>query len=789
MSAKRKKSDKNLPADPLLEPNKDTELEKKVDAMLSLDEDEALAEAESPNPSDVTDAVDPPKEVAEPSPKLEKSAKKPKNSKKVIKPDPEFLDTLVPASAEPAEETGNVNEPVPPDTPPLLPTEELPDLETVKKIKVKRQDDSSGTTESDALAGAPLLPGTKESEPKSPTEEEAGEEAPAEESEPISDQQDSAMVDFVPIRVKRATPEQLSEPVKDELGLEDPATSKAVESIIAADADELLEAQSHRTVSRTAVIAADHIEPKPIKQKSASTSKWWRSKTFIKVMITVFLLGLAAVGAIPKARYYVLNAAGIRSAASVTVFDESTGQPLKNVEFKIGEVSSKSDSQGVAKLEKLRLGPSTLSLNKLAFAEQTQPVTVGWGSNPLGDFKLKATGSQYKFIIKDFLSKKPIDKAEVSSGEFNGLSNEKGEVVLTLAKTMQDTDKVEITVSANTYRTDKKQLELDQTTEKAIELVPARKHAYISKKTGKYDVYKVDVDGQNEEKVLAGTGNERTETMALSVHSTKNLAALVSGRESTRSTAGTSLSTLTLIDLDTNKSTTVTKSERVQLIDWIGNKLIYVKVNEGADQTSPDRHKLISYDTQSGSEHELASTNYFNDVLAANDSIYYSPAAYNNKGTVGLFKINADGNYKKTIYDKEIWSMLRTSYDKLSVSSGQEWFELNLDNDSLSPANAPAVQKSRIYIGRPNTTSSQWVDDRDGKGALLSYDSKTKEEKAVLSQRGLKNPIYWLNSHYLVYRVNSGSETADYIMNTDGGEPKKIRDVTDTAGIDRWYYY
>jgi PKD repeat protein len=56
----------------------------------------------------------------------------------------------------------------------------------------------------------------------------------------------------------------------------------------------------------------------------------------------------------------------------------------------------------------------------------------------------------------------------------------------------------------------------------------------------------------------------------------------------------------------------------------------------------------MSYDLFSESSKELASTNYFNDVLIAKGSVYYSPAVYKVNGSVGLFKINADGTNKKT---------------------------------------------------------------------------------------------------------------------------------------------
>ena len=198
----------------------------------------------------------------------------------------------------------------------------------------------------------------------------------------------------------------------------------------------------------------------------------------------------------------------------------------------------------------------------------------------------------------------------------------------------------------------------------------------------------------------------------------------------------------------------------------------------------------MSYDIESGSEKELATTNYFNDIVSVNGVIYYSPAIYQINGKVGLYRINADGTNKKTIFDKEVWNIFRTAYDKFSFSVGQDWYELSLASDEVKKVGgAPAVLKSKIYINSPNGKQSIWVDERDGKSVLLNYTLDQKTDKVLITESGIRNPIYWLDDDHLVYRIADGTEVADYIMSLSGGAPKKIRDVTNTVGIDRWYYF
>ncbi len=580
---------------------------------------------------------------------------------------------------------------------------------------------------------------------------------------------------------------EVTQPTKDELGLEDASTSRAVDEIMAADADELLEVHD-RSVAVAA--PAKHIDTKRSNLLVRMLRGWWRNKLARNSTILLLLIGIGAVAAFPTSRYYILNAAGVRASSSVTILDATTGQPLKNAEFRLQDQIAKTSSEGTANLRELRLGPAELEIKKPAFADIKQSVTIGWGSNPLGDFRLKAVGTQYTFTITDFVSKLPIAKAEVSSGQADARSNEKGELILTIPRSVNDEDTVTIQVGAENYRTETVSLPRASREAQSLQLVPARKHIFVSKRSGKFDVYKTDVDGKNEEKILTGTGTERADMLALSVHQSKDIAALVSVRGNAKSSNGLVLSTLTLINTQNNTSKQVTQSERIQLVEWIDNKLIYVKVAEGTNISSTDRHRLVSYDIETGTEHELASTNYFNDVIAVNGSIYYSPALYQANGPVGLFKINADGNYKKTIFDKEVWNLFRTGYDKMSVSMGQDWYELNLNDDSLSQASAPpSAQKSRVYQDGPSGNISLWTDERDGKGVLLGFDKQTKIDKAFQTQSGLKNPVRWLDAEHVIYRVSSNQETADYIISINGGSPQKIRDVTDTAGVDRWYYY
>lgn len=650
---------------------------------------------------------------------------------------------------------------------PLLPSDKLPPLETAAvSVKVKTENEAQAADESAA-----------DSSSKEPKKTEAEKPKPAaglQGNTPVklNDEKTTETQEFDPVS---------SEQLRDELGLEDAGTNKAVDEIMAAESDELLAARDGRSATASAI-------DQPKKKRRNLLSAWWHSKAWRYGTLLVVLACLAAVAAIPETRYRALNAAGVRSSTSLIVLDETNGQPIRNAEVSVAGGTATTDAEGAVTLAGLELGETRFVIKKPAFAEYSQAVTIGWGSNPLGEFKLKPVGLQFKFIVIDFLSGKPLAKAEATSGEANAVADDKGELIITVPDS--DAEELKVRITADSYRTEDLTLPISFENAKQVEMAPSQRHAFISKRTGTYDLYTVYADGKSEERVLPGTGYENPDSMSLSINPSKNVAAFVSTRENLRNEEGFALSTLTIINLEDKSNRKVVHSERVQLVDWIGDKLIYVKITEGAATTSKDRHKLMSFDITNGAERELASTNYFNDVLAVKGNIYYTPAAYNVNGTVGLYKINPEGNERKQVYEKEVWNLFRTSYDRMSMAIGQEWFDVELGTDKITPAGGPPpVQKTRIYSDNPFAAGSLWVEERDGKGTLLAYQKDATDDKVLQSQAGLKNPVRWLTASHVTYRVSNNQETADYALNLNGGQPKKIRDVTDTPGVDRWYNY
>jgi Tol biopolymer transport system component len=651
----------------------------------------------------------------------------------------------------------------------------MPDSDKPKKSKPGPQTVKIPLSENDSQT-APLLPGEKLPDFDKP----APEKIPARESKPASVPEE-ANQQKTPV-----SPIEDEQPDKPNPMIESSATNKAVDDIVEKESDRILAMEDAKAQLLAEGLA--EIDRGFFNRLKSGLSGFWHNTWARSITLLLVFAAIAGAAVYPASRYYILNAFGVRASLSLRVIDEKTDQPLKNVTVSIDNSSGETDKDGNISLNEVRLGEQELSVKKQAFADFKRHITVGWGSNPIGDVAITPVGSRYKFEVKDYVSGRPVANAEAVSGEASASANAKGEIILVVAD--QNESEVKMKITAPGYRDKTVTLEVGDKDTHSVNLVPAKKHAFVSKRSGTYDLYKIDVDGRNEKMILAGTGSETENTTVILPSPDSDLIAYVATRGDHHSSDGTVDSNLMVINLSDDQVTDVDYSQSLQLLGFVGSKLVYVKIDETQKDDSAKRQQLISYDTGTQQSQVLDKANYFNDALVADGVVYYAPAKYADNAKTGFYRINPDGSAKITIYDKEVWNLLRIAYDKLDVSVEQNWYQYGLADGSFNALNgAPSDQQTRIYTASPDGEKSAWVDERDGKGVLLIYDTASGQDSVLHTQSGLANPISWLDNDHLIYRVSNSTETADYAVSLHGGQPKKIRDVTNTAGLDRWYYY
>ncbi len=440
----------------------------------------------------------------------------------------------------------------------------------------------------------------------------------------------------------------------------------------------------------------------------------------------------------------MLNACGVQASITVVVNDSDTRLPLKNIVVSADDQHSSTNTQGVAKVAHVRLGNRQVSITRFGYKTITQHVVVGWGSNPLGKFYMLATGSQYKLTVNDYVSGSGIQTAEADSGLASANADKSGVITLTLGVNVMTAD---MTIHAEGYRSEQLHIDLGKATSGTVNLVPAAKAVFITKQSGTYDVAAMDIDGRNMMTLLRGTGRENA-NLSLAVDATHSHAALVSTRDNLKDSDGYLLNTLTIINVN-GGTQIVGHAEQIQLIDWIGTRLIFQEAIAGASASNSQRYKLVSYDYTTNSQIQLASANQFNGVLSAQGQIYFAVSGTDPTIQPAFWRIKPDGTNRQNILNHDTWTAFRSDYN--------------------------------VYA--TNNTHNLWVGQHNGQGMLFDYDTTTQKDRTIYSQQGLSYPVYWLNDQTAVYRFVDGSVSTDYAVNIANGHTRKIADVVNSSGL------
>lgn len=578
--------------------------------------------------------------------------------------------------------------------------------------------------------------------------------------------------------VQSAEPEAPKEPIAPDTemapedALEDTETDEAVDDIVKEEADELLATQDNS------------VQETPPQKRGFWGSighffaAWWRNKWARWITILLIVGAITAVAATPSLRYAALNKAGVRASTSVTVYDNGTRLPLKNVTVAIGGKKATTNSKGVAKVSGLKLGPQQLIIQRVAFATIKQNVTLGWGSNPLGDFILDSTGVRYSVNVTDFITGKPIPGAEVSFADTgaNAVADKQGKATITL-DSASEASTAQLSASAAGYHATPVALPATPTNPVTVALPPSTKTVFVAKQNGRYDLVSMYLDGSERSTLLAGTGAESSNLSLLADPAGKKVA-YVSTRDGLTDAGGYHLSGLTLVNIADGDNATISHADHIQLVDWIGTTIIFQESSENTAATDSSRYKLVAYDYASSKRYELAHANQFNSVQVVQGKVYYAVSSTDPAAQAYYYQINADGTNRTTILEKEVWSAFRVAYEKILLQTPDGWFAYSVGTTPVESAASPDAQ-NRTYAEGPDNQSA-WI-NQSGANTMLTLHSNARGTDTVLATRsGIAYPVRWLTNNVLVYRVVSSGEVADYAITTAGGEAKKITDVVST---------
>ncbi len=567
----------------------------------------------------------------------------------------------------------------------------------------------------------------------------------------------------------------------------DPELDAAVDDIVREESNQALQWDDQLN-------KADDPGPRGLKkvfQKVRSAIIWWWQFTMLRnISLGVLFLLLITLALIPTTRYSILNSVGVRVSSSLTVIDNQTLLPLKNITVELQDQQQKTDQNGTVYLKDLRLGKSNLKIHRRGYADLQEQIILGWGSNPLGQKSIRATGFQYSFELHDWISNAPITSADAISGDYSAQADPNGKIILTLDG--QSPEDAEITIYAAGYRDQTFDVnKLSTNKPKNVLMVNDRRHLFVSNRNSKFDLFSADLDGKNDTLYWSASGKERS-APEIYPHPQKQLYAVITSREGQKNSDGYTLESLFVVDgkdsVDdqTSSPLKIARSEQIHLVGWSGDFLVYWLITEGTSSGNQERSKLFSYNLQTNRRIQLASANYFNDAKLIGSTVYYAVSAFAvPQSYAQLFQIEVEGNQKLRVLDKNVYRIFRTAYQTLLYNTeNRQWFEQKLPDQPQKTDNYRSTPEDIKYLDSPSSQRFAWVQKLDGQN-ILKYAQQPEVSKSykILNATGIHRPLYWVGDEAIVYRVITPTETADYLVSLqDRPESKskvnKISNVT-----------
>lgn len=560
--------------------------------------------------------------------------------------------------------------------------------------------------------------------------------------------------------------------------------------------------------------ASGELHPQPAMQQSQPMSKPKRSfgqkiKATLKSpkfwlgLVGLIILGLVTAWFVQPSRWWLATIFAPKNTVTISTITPAVGDAkasqLRNVTVIVNGQTYKTNDKGQVRVANLPYGQVSIKADKAGFQSISYGVTLdidpffyAFGGKATDDaarkieLSMQATGIPVAFKAVDYLSGKPITDGEFAVSDVVARPDKNGLVSLKVPGT--DASKVTVSASFGGSYIDKKfDVSLSGSSNPDVSFVPAGKHYFVSKRDGVLTVYGSNLDGSNIEPIVVGTGQETSE-IAFAVSPDGKYGILSSSRDGARDNKKNMLQRVYVVDLATKQISRVDEGYAVTYADWSGGKLVYTTTNYDASSNSYPT-TLRSVDAASKRVYNFETSDYISvSTVGADKVLYlkYSSSGDQKSASPVLRQAPMNATAMKTLGEQVTYdSYVQIDFSRIAFKTGQDqaWHEYNLASDSLKTIAQPSSGSTTVrYLSTANNDSSKRliIDQVDGKYTLFMKDVATGAETKLYGAAGLGGPIRWIGN-VIVFRVVTSEQTADYAVSINGGEPKKITDVTATA--------
>jgi len=521
-------------------------------------------------------------------------------------------------------------------------------------------------------------------------------------------------------------------------------------------------------------------EKKAAKKRAKQLRTPEEKKRIKRRNIIIGVLSVAVVIAVlfivPLTRWPILNALGFRGNIAILVQDSESNETISDVDVLVDNLFvGTTDGSGQLRVSNIRLGEHSIQLEKSGYSRADEQLTLGFGTTKYNS-SLEAIGIKIDIGVKDWLNNSPVANAKISGGGSTATTDKKGRAALVIEPTDEDTV---LSIQAKGYL--EKKIEVaPKVASRDVSLIANPKNYFISKRDGKYDIFKSNIDGTSQRKIVEATGKEDQGLLQFSVHRNNRYAILVATRDGRR-VGDRLVAGIYKVDLEEASLKKIDEGSDVLLVGWAGDSAVYTKTASDTNYDDKNFTKLMSINILNDTLAQQSSANYFQIATIVGEKVVYMAGdAYREVKTPKLVGVDPASGARQTYQSgKEVRYGNQTSYGVFEFeTSSSEFFSLNVLSGALQ-ANDQQPGDVQRYSLNQEANKVAYTDRRDGKGVLITRDLKNSKEKTVARLSGLTEPVRWVSSRLVVARVATNQETADYVIDTSTGKFAKIVDVSD----------